>query len=494
METKLNKLFEYFDELFLEEKVEIDNSGRMGLHYDGLVLDEYLESSVLGIDYLSIEDYFDSKAQVKFYEGNSLFNQYSEEHLDTKLKVISAILSLVNISNYRANQKEQIIKKSVAFLGRFGFKVIKDLDEIIIINEKKKFEGSYSNIFEYNEQFYKKQLKDKYKEEDKWTKRFKYEYENMLKLSESPYVLKVFNYDDDEHSYLMEKCDCNLDDYISLNPTLKDEKMLEIIFELVLGMKDVHHAGIIHRDLHLGNILIKDGHIILSDFGLSKDAMIKHSLKSSSTPKNSHYFMDPVCFSDFTLLDKLSDIYSIGKIIDYITKDRIINEKLSYVISKSTNRDKNKRYQRFEDFYDDIESSVKEVEYEDKIKKIELDIRKGIMSPGVDDFIKKLTAQEQLSTYIVKNQIYDFWKLVLQFNEIDQMLILNEIEDTYSEATGYGHFENYDLFASIMYNIIKKTDKTNVRRIAHNILEGCSKYRYKANDYLKEVDTMFFNI
>ena len=116
------------------------------------------------------------------------------------------------------------------------------------------------------------------------------------------------------------------------------------------------------------------------------------------------------------------------------------------------------------------------------------------MSPGVDDFIKKLTAQEQLSTYIVKNQIYDFWKLVLQFNEIDQMLILNEIEDTYSEATGYGHFENYDLFASIMYNIIKKTDKTNVRRIAHNILEGCSKYRYKANDYLKEVDTMFFNI
>ena len=107
METKLNKLFEYFDELFLEEKVEIDNSGRMGLHYDGLVLDEYLESSVLGIDYLSIEDYFDSKAQVKFYKGNSLFNQYSEEHLDTKLKVISAILSLVNISNYRANQKNK---------------------------------------------------------------------------------------------------------------------------------------------------------------------------------------------------------------------------------------------------------------------------------------------------------------------------------------------------------------------------------------------------
>ncbi len=36
---------------------------------------------------------------------------------------------------------------------------------------------------------------------------------------------------------------------------------------------------------------ILDGHIILSDFGLSKDTMINHSLKSTSTPKNSHYFI-----------------------------------------------------------------------------------------------------------------------------------------------------------------------------------------------------------
>jgi len=372
--------------------------------------------------------------------------------------------------------------------------VKQNVGEIIIINEQKLFEGSYSNVLEFNEQFYKKQLKDIYKsEETSWVKRFKYEYENMLKLSESPYVLKVFDYDDSNDSYLMEKCDCNLDDYIKQNPAISDEKILEFIFELILGMQDVHHAGIIHRDLHLGNILIKDDHIVLSDFGLSKDTMINHSLKSTSTPKNSHYFMDPIGFSSFTSLDKLSDIFSVGKIIDYITTDRRLNEKLSYVISKSTNRDKNKRYQSFANFLTDIESSVKDITYEDKLERIETNIQKGLISPDVENFIKELSKQEQLSAYIVSKQLYHFWKLLLEFSEVDQIALLNSIEETYSNATGYGHFENYDLFGSIMYNLIRKTDKVRVRKIAYTILEGCSKYRYKANDYLKEIDATYFD-
>jgi len=109
METKINRLFEYYDKVFFEEKVEVDSRGCMGLHYDGLNFNEYLENSVFGIDYLSIDDYFDSKAQVKYYETNSLFNQYADESLTVKLKVISAILSLINVSTYRTEMKKSII-------------------------------------------------------------------------------------------------------------------------------------------------------------------------------------------------------------------------------------------------------------------------------------------------------------------------------------------------------------------------------------------------
>lgn len=493
MEMKINKLLEYFDKEFMKEKVEVDDFGRMGFHYDGLILDEYIENSVLGIDYLSVEDYFETSAGVKYNEINSLVNQYSDETLDVKLKVVSAILSLVNMSTYKVDTKENIIKKSTTFLGKLGLKVVQNKKEISIVDEKKKFEGSYSNIYEHGEHLYKKRLKDKYNKEEKWIKRFKYEYENMLKLSESTYILKVTNYDDYENSYLMEKCECNLYDYINQKPTLSDEKILKLIFELLLVMQDVHNAGILHRDLHLGNILIKDKHVILADFGLSKDTILDRSLKSTSTPKNSHYFMDPIGLISFLSLDKLSDIYSIGKIIDYITRDRKLNEKLSYVINKSVDRDRKKRYQSFKDFYIDTELAFKEIEFEEKMRKVEEDIQNGSMTPWVEEFINGLATDEKLSIYIVNNHLRNFDRLLLQLNEMKQIDLLEKIEKTYSESTGYGHFKNYDLFAEIMFRVIQSSDKAKVKKIARNILEGCAEYRYKAKDYLKQVDILCFD-
>ena len=237
----------------------------------------------------------------------------------------------------------------------------------------------------------------------------------------------------------------------NVHPFKDDKLILQVIEELLLGMKDVHEAGIIHRDLHLGNILIKEGHVVLSDFGLSKDTMINHSLKSTSTPKNSHYFIDPIGLHDFTALDKLSDIYSIGKIIDYITGESELNKKLSFVISKATERNRTKRYAAVDELIQDVNSSVKEISEEEKIKNIEENLQRGEISKDVEEFVMRLMRQEQLSNYIVRKQLYTFWKVLIQFNEIDQLALLGEIDRTYSEATGYGHFENYDLFAMIFF-------------------------------------------
>lgn len=330
VESVINKLFEYYDTVFFEEKVEVDQRGYMGTHYDGLNLDYYLENSVLGIDYLSIEDYFETVANVKYVETQSLFSQYSNKSLEIKQKVIGAVLTLVNSSSYRKEMKKTIMDKSKAFLKRFGLELEDAAGVIQIKNDYKLFEGSYCEIFLFNEQIYKKQLKSQYRTEEAWKKRFKYEYENMLRLAKSPYVLKVFNYDENNDSYLMEKCDCNVYDYLENNPFKDDKLILQVIEELLLGMKDVHEAGIIHRDLHLGNILIKEGHVVLSDFGLSKDTMINHSLKSTSTPKNSHYFIDPIGLHDFTALDNLSDTYSIGKIIDVYYRRKSVEQKVVF--------------------------------------------------------------------------------------------------------------------------------------------------------------------
>lgn len=494
MESVINKLFEYYDSIFFEEKVEVNQQGYMGAHYDGLNLDYYLENSNLSIDYLSIEDYFETMANVKYVETESLFNQYAMKSMEIKLHVIGTILTLVNASSYRKEMKETIVDKSKSFLKRFGLEIKEDAGVIQIKNEYKLFEGSYCDILLFNEQIYKKQLKEKYRAEEVWKKRFKYEYENMLRLAKSPYVLKVFNYDADSDSYLMEKCDCNVFDYLEKNPFKDDTLILRVIEELLLGMKDVHEAGIIHRDLHLGNILIKEGHVVLSDFGLSKDTMINHSLKSTTTPKNSHFFIDPIGLHDFTALDKLSDIYAIGEIIDYITSNSELNQKLSFVINKATERDRSKRYTTIDEMIQDVNGSVREISEEEKIRNIEENLQKGEISKDVEEFVIRLLKQEQLSHYIVRKQLYSFWKILIQFNEVDQLALLREIDSTYSEATGYGHFENYDLFAGIAYNVIRNSSNTKIQKRAYDILEGCANYRYNASDYLKEINIYYPNI
>lgn len=494
MESEINKLLEYYDNIFFEEKVEIDRNGMMGLHYDGLNFDRYLEYSVLGIDYLSIDDYFENVAKASYSETESLYVQFSSKDIDSKLLMIGAILTLVNSSTYKAEIQDSILNRSKSFLQRYGLDIEEKDGYIKIANEYKLFEGSYCDIYRYNAQYYRKQLKSIYQSQPDWIKRFKYEYENMARLSNSVYVLKVFNYDDEDNSYLMEICDCNIDDYLKSNPFLSDEQLIQLIKEILLGMSDVHKAGIIHRDLHLGNILISNGQVVLSDFGLSKDTMITHSLKSSSTPKNSHYFIDPIGLVSFTSLDKLSDIYSIGKIIDYITRNSPLNKKLSYVISKATNRNRSSRYNSFDEMIKDIGVSLNDISEQERIEKIERDIQNAVMAPDVQDFVIRLSGQEQLASYIVKKKLFSFWKLLLNFDEARQITLLNNINSNYSEATGYRGFENYDLFAAVMYNYIRNSNQIQTQRIAYAVLKGCAQYRYKANDYLQEINLYFPNL
>lgn len=63
--------------------------------------------------------------------------------------------------------------------------------------------------------------------------------------------------------------------------------------------------------------------------------------------------------------------------------------------------------------------------------------------------IENLIQQGQLSYFIVNKQLYGFGKLLLEFTEIDQLSALVEMNQNYSAATGYGHFENYDVFATL---------------------------------------------
>lgn len=68
---------------------------------------------------------------------------------------------------------------------------------------------------------------------------------------------------------IIDKCESNLLDYVKNTPNVSIPRL---VLEIVMGLEVLHKAGIIHRDIKPSNILIRNGHIYISDFGISKFA------------------------------------------------------------------------------------------------------------------------------------------------------------------------------------------------------------------------------
>jgi serine/threonine protein kinase len=485
-------LITYFDSVFLTEKTDIDEWGNYGTHYIGLTFDEYFESSIYSIDYLDVYDYFQSTAGYIYSDFVSLSESILQKGIYYQLKVIESIINLISKSSYNETNMKEVISKSCNFLQRLGVS-IETIDGIVELNtEIVKFHGSYCDIIFVSEVCLKKRLNQKHFNNEQWKIRMKTEFDNMTKLSNSDFVLKVFDFNEVEHSYLMEACECDLGDYLEINDLqIEDSLLLKMINDILAGLQDVHSSGIVHRDLHLGNILRKDNHFILADFGLSKDMMKVVSFKSSNTPKNSHMFMDPIGHTDFCRLDKLSDIYSIGKIIDFITRGCSLNRKLSYLIDKCTDRDRRQRYQSILSIINDLSLIIDEENRGQRTETLELQIKQLECSPEVERYLLKIDRSLGLSKYIVENRFYNFGKLLVKLLNKSQAVILESLLDNYVDATGYGGFQNYEVFSTAMCDYIKLSKDARMRKIAFRILKGCAEYRIRAHEQMETILARF---
>jgi hypothetical protein len=86
-----------------------------------------------------------------------------------------------------------------------------------------------------------------------------------------------------------------------------------IVAEVCRGLVAAHAAGLIHRDIKPGNILLgKDGSVKLSDFGLAKAPHLGpgFSTEHGSVVGTPHYMSPEQCSGD--PIDARTDIYSLG--------------------------------------------------------------------------------------------------------------------------------------------------------------------------------------
>lgn len=485
-EQNYTKILNYFDKHLWDGKTSDSN-----WNYYGLILDWYFEDSVLCIDYMDIFDYFDHNGGFVFVDDKYFLEQYGSIPSGKYLKLIENVLNILKHTTVNKEKSNHMIEMVTRVLKRDHVKVINpEIGYLSVMRNDIIDSGSYCNIVLVRDGVVRKELISVFQNDEKLKKRMQYEFENTQKLQGCPAILSVFNFDFETHSYLMEQCEKNLYKHLEDEMELSFDERLKIIIDILTGMAFAHENSIIHRDLHLGNILKIGKDFVIADFGLSKDLSIERSMKSSFTEKNNHLFVDPLAISDFTKLDQKSDVYSIGKIMDYVLTHNASdhNHILKTVVERCTSRNKDLRYDTTQQILDEVEviliNQDQAVSNQNTINKI----LNNLYDAQVHEFIIGLTETDNISKFIVEHGLSSFWKLVLKFESVYQLKILQSISYNYSEATGYRGWTNYDIFSQISYELCMQLEYfSEARKVARSILEGCADRRYSARDLLDKL-------
>ena len=99
---------------------------------------------------------------------------------------------------------------------------------------------------------------------------------NILRLLHDPHIVELYDISIDEHDvYLViELCDTDLHRVICSSQELSPQHIKYFAKQLLLGIRAIHQAGIMHRDLKPQNILVMQNcRLKIADFG--KDKVLK---------------------------------------------------------------------------------------------------------------------------------------------------------------------------------------------------------------------------
>ncbi|EAH8259188.1 protein kinase family protein [Campylobacter jejuni] len=229
-------------------------------------------------------------------------------------------------------------------------------------------DGSYAKVYKYYDEFYKhyfalKKLNKKVN--DKEIQRFIKEF-NIMKQINNPYILKVYSLDENKKEYIMEYVDFTLKEYIHKNNSklLSDER-ISLGIQIIKGIKTLWNKNILHRDISLKNILIKqyDDIVVIkiSDFGLVKE--LNSELTSENTEiKGSLNEISRLQKKGFNNYDKSDEIYALSRVLYFIATGRtnLINTKCDF-LEKGINDNVKNRYNNLDDLMRDFKHYIKKI-------------------------------------------------------------------------------------------------------------------------------------
>lgn len=231
-------------------------------------------------------------------------------------------------------------------------------------------EGSFSTVYKCTNAAGQivalKELKSEWVTSARHAGRFLREINILRKLTKVPNVVRVLDADTGPQPlwYVMPMASSNLREYFRYNNDKLDFADRFKIFKDVAGVMIVAHAmGLAHRDLCPENVLcynVPEIEICVSNFGLGLDASTVQRFTRSSVAGYGHLnYIAPEQNESLKSSDDRSDIYSLGKLLNFILTGREPSHyqdcKLPVVVKRSTSIDSAARYSSVSEMLEEAE-------------------------------------------------------------------------------------------------------------------------------------------
>jgi len=352
--------------------------------------------------------------------------------------------------------------------------------------------GGFANVYmQKSTSYIVKKLKEDYIADKGIRSRFKREYNLTKSLQDSHGIIEVYSFNETTCSYTMEAAESTLERYIKEH-VRTDDIRINCIHQILHIMEKVHKRDIIHRDISPNNFFILSGMLKIADFGLGKDLNVFTSHQTIHTNAVGQYFY---CAPEqFMLLkdgDKRSDVYSIGRVMNFIMTENPTDSHHIFrsVTEKATNSDSAYRYADAEQLSIYFEKSVLFHKRKENETVINDKIVHGMFDDDVETYLYELTASKVSGHLLDKKP--GFSRALLQFMKCDDvhaLHIIQSIDSTFREVCGKS-FAAYDPFASFAYEVLNDEFSFVIKEITTNILRyvATDVNRFPAQDLVKKI-------
>jgi serine/threonine protein kinase len=161
-----------------------------------------------------------------------------------------------------------------------------------------------------------KLLHEHYSRDDDYVERFRREARAAARLSHPNIVTVIDRGEDGGQQFIVfEYIDGqNLKQLVESKGRLPVRTALELGIEIGRALAFAHESGLVHRDVKPQNVLLGNGEVKVTDFGIARSADVQHGLTQTGTVLGTSDYIAPEQASGQPV-SVLSDVYSLGVVL-----------------------------------------------------------------------------------------------------------------------------------------------------------------------------------